>query len=82
MIELVWNIKNPNLNRLVKLFQFVKHSVRSFHRLTESVDWSKMTFPNTSLVYPAVKFAYLKGLAQAKIIKKSVILFRVLNMTI
>ena len=25
---------------------------------------------------------YLKGLAQAKIIKKSVILFRVLNMTI
>ena len=26
--------------------------------------------------------AYLKGLAQAKIIKKSVILFRVLNMTI
>ena len=31
------------------------------------------------LVIPAAK---LKGLAQAKIIKKSVILFRVLNMTI
>ena len=29
-----------------------------------------------------VMYAHLKGLAQAKIIKKSVILFRVLNMTI
>ena len=70
MIELVWNKKKPNLNRLVKRFQFVKHSVRSFHIFTESVDWSKMTFPITWLVYPAVKFAHLKGLAQAKIIKK------------
>ena len=31
---------------------------------------------------PDISFVLLKGLAQAKIIKKSVILFRVLNMTI
>ena len=32
--------------------------------------------------YGYLKYEYLKGLAQAEIIKKSVILFRVLNMTI
>ena len=35
-----------------------------------------------NLVKPDFNLTSLKGLAQAKIIKKSVILFRVLNMTI
>ena len=36
----------------------------------------------TILTGGELKLDYLKGLAHAKIIKKSVILFRVLNMTI
>ena len=36
----------------------------------------------TNTASQAAKVALLKGLAHAKIIKKSVILFRVLNMTI
>ena len=56
----------------IHLFFFVIFTSRPTHYISE--------FPT----YPRYVFLFfiLKGLAQAKIIKKSVILFRVLNMTI
>ena len=41
-----------------------------------------MAFQNTVIGLQLLKLIYLKGLAQAKIFKKFVILFRLLNMTI
>ena len=51
-------------------------------RMCTHVGNNAYVFFSVSHVVRNKVYVYLKGLAQAKIIKKSVILFRVLNMTI
>ena len=62
------------------LYQTVKHNISSYNKILQKL------IRNAKKTYYYSCFTKYKndlnGLAQAKIIKKSVILFRVLNMTI
>ena len=57
----------------------MKGSIHDFHNYRGT---GSTLLPTLGKFYTTVLNTRLKGLAQAKIIKKSVILFRVLNMTI